>query len=497
MIGSGGRCGRRSGRAAGRLTTACVVSAVVGLSAIGASAAVSAWPPPVRSIPGLDTIDGIGFGGLGRVGPGPPKSATGFAGLPFARARVPVRPARHDAAAAAVQGWLARARGSGMPVRGAGGRHPGETGLWLAATAARTPAMLVPPALALLDRQAAAGIDRLTVHLEPDGPAGGIALTVPRQQVTAWRAGRGSPAEIWRAATLASGDTEGPPTGWLGDAPIRGAIDIVTQVEGPLHPGPEGQRRVYLAMTVHHALTSAVTQVATVRLEGGSRLTVKADALTDPSRTGLATGLVAARTVGIDRWTVAQTGRLPAPLFDRPARLTAGWLDDRTAGLIAETLARKRVDDRWLTDLQLGVVAARDPWTVMGAVPGAVVIGRAILRWEGPQAGLDWSVELGRYLDGDSGGVLSAAHRLPTGWQITARAWSTVRRGDPAAGLGFGVSVPLARALDGRLRVGWQGAVAPLTIERARWPTVPDLYAESRGARLTDLVAGWSRAWNG
>lgn len=497
MIGSDVGRGRRSGRTACGPATVCVVSALVSLFTLGPAAAQPAWPPSLRSIPGLDAIDAIGFGGPGPAASGMPSSATGPSDLPVRLVRSSVRPIRTQTPALTLPTWFGRVRETGLPVRGAGGRHPGETGVWLAATAARTPATLVPPALAVLDREAPAGIDRLTLHLEPDGPAGGIAFTVPRQEVTAWREGRGSPAEIWRAATLAAADPQEPPTGWLGDAPIRAAVEILTQVEGPLRSGPGGQRRVYMAVSLHHALASSVAQVATLRLEGGSRLTVPADALADPSRTGLATGLIAARPVGIDRWTLARTGRLPAPLPDRPARLTAGWLDDRTAGLIAETLARRRVDDRWLTDLQLGAVVPRDPWTSTGVLPGVVMIGRAVLRWEGPQDGMDWSAELGRYLDGDGGGAVSAAHRLPTGWQITARAWATVRRGDPEAGLAIGIGVPLARALEGRVRVGWRAAVAPLTIERARWPAVPDLYTEGRGARLTDLMAGWSRAWDG
>ena len=387
--------------------------------------------------------------------------------------------------------WLSAILDGDLPIRGAGGRRPGETGVWVTTADSRPVGTLLHESLQALASRTPVELPWVSASMMPDGPVGGFRFTAPRADVAGWVDGTGSMEEMWHAADIQSRDPEPPPTDWLGSCCLRAQFGLVTQFSGPFEPGNRGQRRVFATVGLRYgSTTDAVTEVR-FRVEGDSRLTVPAAAVEDRSRTGLTTGLIAAQSIRLDRWTLATNGVLPRPLPAWPARATFGVLDDRTSGLLIDTLRRDRVASRFLTQVEVGSVAPRDPDTPGAEAARALLIGRVSWRWEGPAPGMDLSTEVARYLDQDVGAALGIHHRFPNGWSLSGRAWGTVQQGEPDAGFSLRATVPLAHLADGRVQIAWRADVGPLVGERGRWPDIPDLYSESRGARLTDLFASW------
>lgn len=313
------------------------------------------------------------------------------------------------------------------------------------------PARPLGRAVRVLANQAPAGVEQLTVTLGRKG-LDGPSVAVMRGDLERASHFRGSAEELWEnAVVLPAGTVRAPADGSGGTAPTRwtGIVTPLLQ-QSPFEAAAGYVYRASLDAGIEAEPWRGLIFAGGVRINLSDNLD-RVARVTPPASRPVRSDLwayTADRLSTLDHLSVSW---LASPSSDWHLRVSAGHFEEQYGGLGGEILYRPGAA-RWALGGDFNQVWKRPPEEPLRLDPTAgVATGHATLYYEMPDQASHAALRVGRFLGGDFGGSVEAAHLFSGGVRLSAYGawagggWVRPNAAQTRFDYGLQLSLPLGR----------------------------------------------------
>lgn len=348
-----------------------------------------------------------------------------------------------------------------------------EATVWLTEVDPMGPSPTVGRTARIMAEHAPASVERLTVTLGSRG-LHGPTVSVMRADLERAARSRGSPAELWRTADIAPHRDLQPTDRAVprGDDRIDWFVTPRLTLD-PFNDSGIDAYRMMLDIGADMRPWHGITVGGALRIN----LADTVDGITDPAvffdaraRGDLLAYILAGMPVSLEGLHLSWLRSVTPELH---GRISVGLLEEMYGGVATELLYRP-FKARWAIGLTLDHLWKRVPGDVALYEGSAVTTGFFGVHYAVPRSDLSISVEAGRFLGGDFGGVVSfdrdLGSRTKLGMEVTVTAGTD--RSRSSIGAGLRLSIPLGLPL-GKSKSGFDIALAGLARETGQRPKVP------------------------